>query len=522
LKKVFNTAYGLPVQLALLPNGELVFTEYRTNAITILKEGSYRRLIPGYTLSPAVATLPNGRIVYSQGSYVNVIDPDTEEVAVLGDVPSGHSVKALVADRVGNVYAATSEGSIFRYEASVPEAVEVIRDLPYGKYQISDMDLSDDGTIYVSGFGKVITISDGAYSILLPNLDDEPVFIEISPNGLLYIDDLSGLQIYDPSTKQSTRLDDIPALNDVVALSNDEIIFYHWKGSYYKYDFRSEEIQPFFLNYGNSDAFAVSENRIAYFAAANIPEVHNATLISVNESGETREHESISFAYIYSVDFDFNQQLCMATDQGFNCYKNDELLRSVQPSRDVFAGYGSAEIASGPNGDWYIIKSNQNENVINVFHMDEAGRIKRLPISFSLSSFDGAYGVDDVSIDVHKDGVLALIVTAIGSQNEGPYYQRVYRAEPNGDNLIEVANLDSDRIAGMVDIAIGEDKDIYVLNVQNHGDPISRIDIEGNVHPFVNICGGHDPKSIDVAANGDVWFSTTTGIFRVFALDENQ
>ena len=111
-----------------------------------------------------------------------------------------------------------------------------------------------------------------------------------------------------------------------------------------------------------------------------------------------------------------------------------------------------------------------------------------------------------------------MIVTGLGSYyNDGPYYQRVYRANSDGSNLTLLANLDCQRVGGMVDIAVAPDGNIYVLAVTGSvgsSDVIYRLGSTGeNLMPFVDIKAGNDPKSIDVDANGNLWFSTTTGIF---------
>jgi streptogramin lyase len=81
--------------------------------------------------------------------------------------------------------------------------------------------------------------------------------------------------------------------------------------------------------------------------------------------------------------------------------------------------------------------------------------------------------------------------------------------------LTQIANLDSERIAGMVDIAVGTDNAVYVLTCQIGSETIYRIDQSNTVSEFLSIRTGRDPKSIDVDSNGNLWFCTTVGVFRV-------
>ena len=175
-------------------------------------------------------------------------------------------------------------------------------------------------------------------------------------------------------------------------------------------------------------------------------------------------------------------------------------------------------MAVGPDGLWYVITSNHQDS-IQVYRVDEFGGVSFLPITFNRESFGCVFRVDDARIDVGDGGRLALIVTAVGSPGQGPYYQRVFRANADGTDLREVANLDSQRIAGMVDIAVGPDEDIFVLTVRGSAgepyvDEIHRIDRNRQVSRVVHVCGGRDPESIDVDPSGSIWFATTVGIFR--------
>jgi hypothetical protein len=159
-----------------------------------------------------------------------------------------------------------------------------------------------------------------------------------------------------------------------------------------------------------------------------------------------------------------------------------------------------------------------------VYKIDAFGFLIPLPIRFDRSSFGGVFAVDDVRIDVEEDGSIVLIVTAKGSASSGPYYQRVFRADANGGGLTEIANLDSKRIAGMVDIASGPDSNVFVLTVVHDEvhfgwDSVFRIDRDGNVSEVIRVQAGRDPKSMDVDDRGNIWLGTTLGVFRAMPRD---
>ncbi|MBI2874263.1 MAG: hypothetical protein HYY09_04195 [Firmicutes bacterium] len=154
---------------------------------------------------------------------------------------------------------------------------------------------------------------------------------------------------------------------------------------------------------------------------------------------------------------------------------------------------------------------------IRVDRVDPSGTVKPLPVTFSRKSFGDAYRVADARIDVGDDGRLALIVSARGSPGQGPWYQRVYRADADGMELTQIAELDSKRIGGMVDIAVDPRGDVFVLTTQGDTggpDEILRIDRNLQVSRAVHVCAGRDPQSIDVDPSAGIWFTTMFGIFR--------
>ena len=49
---------------------------------------------------------------------------------------------------------------------------------------------------------------------------------------------------------------------------------------------------------------------------------------------------------------------------------------------------------------------------------------------------------------------------------------------------------------------------------------IYRISNDTEISMFMEISGGRDPKSIDVDSNGNIWFGTTVGVFRIVPLTQ--
>ena len=252
-----------------------------------------------------------------------------------------------------------------------------------------------------------------------------------------------------------------------------------------------------------------------FYSTPGKPPFLNSNIISLTVDGVPEDLLDLTYGQINVADVDKNNRLCLSTNEGFKRVELNNTITTVNPifesNKDPIAIDG---LAVGPNDMWYIISSDY-DSMIQIYRFDDYGNVEFLPIIFNKATFGGAYKVHDANIDISDDGHIAAIVTALGSLGQGPYYQRAYIANSDGGNLTEVANLDSNRIGGMVDIAIAQNNDIFVLTVQDSSDSIYRIDHQSHITTeFIRCDTGNDPTSFDVDPAGNVWITTTKGIFR--------
>ncbi len=66
------------------------------------------------------------------------------------------------------------------------------------------------------------------------------------------------------------------------------------------------------------------------------------------------------------------------------------------------------------------------------------------------------------------------------------------------------------------------DNNVYVLiclGTTGDGEAIYRIGNDMQISKIVEIRAGRDPQSIDVDSGGNIWFSTTVGVFRTITLE---
>lgn len=519
LKLVMPTSFGLLEQLALLPNGDIVFGDSANDRILLFRNNTLETITAGVVKASAVAPLPDGRIAYIKDNGVSLLDYKTKQEERLGGVPGDRYLQALGSDKHGNVYAGAAGGGLFRFkEGRLDKLADPLPFSDLDTIQITDIAIGIDGTVYVAGFEKVFSVdSAGNVQLVADGLVNEPVWVEAGPDGTIYINEISqGLQRFDPKTKRLGRLNTQYQFADMLALAANELFVYDSVGVLYTLDLQTDAVKPLYTNAGNDFAFAAGANDTAFLATPPLHPVLKQHMIRLSGTGERADLYNLEYAAIFAADIDSEDRLNLLTSEGIARLEHNGSVRTIPLRIEGRDSPMLRSLAVG-RGLWYVTATDFSEK-IEVFSVDENGEVRFLPINFTRASF-GAYAVDDARIDVAPDGSLALIATAKGSASQGPYIQRVYRADADGSDLREIARLDSGRVAGMVDIAVGPDNSVFVLTMQgesNYGsDSIYKIDGKNKVTEAVDTCLGRDPESIDVDPAGNIWFGSTLGVFKV-------
>ena len=333
LQKIMATAMGLPYQTALLPDGSLVVADFNNHRIVRIAERTVTPLVAGSDLQAFnVASLPDGRVVYgTRDGRIKVLDIPSGSSQFAGATPNGEWINALATDSAGNIYVVSSKRTLFRVE---PAGNFIIAsNLPFDDTgsAITDMDVANDGTVYVAGFNRVVAIDrTGRVSIIAEGLNYEPVWIEVAPDDTVYINDITrGLQRYEPA---SGRLMPIPidrfiTFGDIAAPSTSELIFYEME-AYYKINFKTGSVVPLFAVPGNSYAFAVNASDTAFFATPSHSPFLNSHIVSLQANGNVSDRVELTYPGIMAADVDSRNWLCLATAEGF---------RRVDPNGSVTA-----------------------------------------------------------------------------------------------------------------------------------------------------------------------------------------
>ena len=488
IRQLSSTDVGIPTQNALLPNGNIVFSDSNYLRISIIENGKLGVIADEDNISShGVCALPDGSVCYSltDGS-INLVDPESGIKKSIANIPGGKWVTALASDNLGNIYAATFDFQLYRI--GLDGDIQIIAEgLPFSSEElISDLDVDQNGIFYVAGFKKVIKIEKNmAIEIIAENLSNESTYVAVSPDGIVYINDVvKGLFRYN---SEDDLLESISFIgfgpeNDILLPANDKIIF-HESATYYAYDMQSGSAKLLFMTVIGASAFAANKHNILYYGTPGKPDVFDSYIVSLSIKGHKLALPDLYLGQILSAYIDKINRLCFFTFQdGYKRVEFDGEITTINPTFDPDnqPSGGVRDFAVSADDDWFAITSDL-DSIIEVYKFDDSGNAQLLPIVFNKATFNGAYRLHEASIDVGEDGRLAIIVTAMATADSGPYYQRVYRAESDGSGVSLIANFDSNRIGGMVDIAIGPDNDIFVLTVQERSDVVYKISTQGNI-----------------------------------------
>lgn len=518
-------AFGLPKQLALLPNGDILITDLSFKCIRVLSNGSIRTLIgPDETTANSVAAMPDGQVCYIDlKNQLVSVEPRTGAKRTLGIIPPDEWIPALAADSGGNVFAVARSNRLFRFTKDGERSI-VTSALPFEQIKtptIFDIDVGQDGTVYISGSKYFVAVTpEGNVKTIADDLHNEPSWCEVAPDGKVYVKDIpSGVRWLNPATDElmPVQISINTGVCDLLALSADELVLLP-SGSdlICKYNLSSKEATPLLVNSVNSRAFATGND--AFLASPDLGASLKSDIIRIQGDGTTKNVAGLTFTHVEAADVDNENRLCLYADNRFYRLETDGSVTSIIPKFP--SGWkigGNTNIATGPGGLFYCITTDFKDS-IQIWTVNQQGDVNILPIIFNRASFGDAYQVCDARIDVGSDGRLVFVVTAIGSKGQGPFYQRVYQVSADGTNMKEVANFDSGRIGGMVDIAVDHDNNIFVCvceGTTGDGEAIFRISNNKEVVRYLGIRAGRDPDSIDVDSSGNVWLCTTIGVFRI-------
>ena len=519
LEQVWASAFSLSTQIDRVHDGSIVVGDTVRNRIIRLSEDGVESLADD--VNPNwIATLVDGRVVhYSRTGNLMALDPQTGHDSLFAPLPGEDSYRSPVAvDALGRIYGIdSSTRTLIRVSAGGLERLTGA--LPYAEHwHITDIEVAVDGTVYIAGFNQVVAVSNHAVRTIADGLQFEPVFIDLGDDGTLYINELAkGFQAYSPDDGSLRSVECSHGFLDFVVTSFEDAVFYDSQGGYYHMNLETMEKRTIVRSDPlNASAFAAGANGSVVTATACIGS-WGAHLVRLFSDGHAEDLDHAAYWRISSADVDFAGRLCYIADESLYRMEEDGSLTSWPLCLPGEPNLFAAGLACTPDGAWVVLTCSAEE--VRIYRVGEGGQGHLLPVGFDRSSFGDLVAlIDDARVDVGSDGRIALIVAARGTPQHGPYIQRVYQTEADGSGLDLIGNLDCNRVAGMVDVAVDSFGVVYALGVTGDtgdADVIFRIVPGQPPVQAVSIEAGRDPRSIDIGADGTLWFGTTLGVFRV-------
>jgi uncharacterized protein (TIGR03437 family) len=514
---------GLSMQKALLEDGTIILTDTNNQRIALLgTDGVVKTLaqLTNVVDSRGVAALPGDRVVYCVGGEIRVHDIHTGQIQRRGAIPSGEWSQALGSDTAGNVYAATSQNNLYRFD---PDGRRdwMASNLPFT--QISDVAVGRGGEVYVAGSSKVVKVDSARVTVVSDGLlNSELGWVAIRPDGKLYINDsVKHLQLYDPATGEASSVA-LPtgfSLGRDILVPSDEEILFQSQAAYFRYNLVSGAVTTVFTIDGNNKPFAVAGDGFLYIGTIWRMGVLNSRLARIGPGGAGK------FQYLDSVPITMIQALEADSRGRLGLIEGNQLKRvEADGSLSTFSRFLPPNffgLAMSSDGDWYVTTTNWADT-IRIYRVREGGTSGQVIATIDNTVLPDSRMVD-VSAAITPKGELAMVVSATTSA--GHSYQRVYRANLDGSDFREVANLDSQRMGCQVDISAAPNGDLYVLGcvsgTTGTHNSIFLIDESNVPREAVRIATGNDPSSLWVDDQGNLWFSATNGVYRVPAAPAN-
>ena len=328
---VMPTSFGLLEQLALLPNGDIAMGDKANNRILLFRNNAIETIITGDINASAVAALPDGRIAYIEHNEVSLFNYKTKREERLGKIPGDRYLQALGSDRQGNVYVGTSRAGLFRFKDGKLETL--VKSLPFSNLesvQISDIAVGLDGIVYVTGSEKVFAVDpNGAVRLIADELVNELVWVEVAPDGMVYINEGSrGLQRFDPQIKQLSQLKTSYGFAGMLALTTNELFVYD-RGILFTLNLETDAVEPLYVNVGNDFAFAVGANDTVFFTTPALHPVLKQHMIKLTAAGERTDLNNLEYAVIFSADVDNENRLILLTSEGIVRFNHDGSIKTV-------------------------------------------------------------------------------------------------------------------------------------------------------------------------------------------------
>lgn len=542
VQSVYEHEIVCPWDVAIGPNGDMFVIESGVNRILKVSPNGTVSIYMNIMLSqPLVGTLAinqNGDIFVSTGEdTILKISPDKKITTLASNLLY---IDELTISPSGDLYASSigwddgpkhDESKIFKISTETGE-LSIFTTEVLGAY---DMEFSPSGELYVTelGTGSILKFdSDGKMTKLVGGIQRmDPIHISFGKDGYLYLLHTgSGFLRISPEDGTYISLDDVfwslpPGdWGDFVFDSSGDLILLGSTRSFIgKVSLDTKEID-YFVHGFSSRGLAIGPDGAVYVGDIGNCPVLPSRILRIDKDGNISEFATGFGNNLWDLTFDSEGDLYAS--------ELDGKISRITPDGNVSLFF--SELSENPPE---IISMAFNPESGELYGLDmRTGRIVKITskqiVPYSIEFFNG-YIMDSGGIVFDQDGNLYAL---IGQKEELPENEkefsglgtakvRVYKITPD-DQVVEFFNLDKkDAPPGMGDIVINPFGDIYVLAA--HYPRLGKTNIwqlssDGEVSVFAeDVQALNDPTVIGIDNEGDVYFPSAAGVFKITRVDEN-
>jgi hypothetical protein len=506
IEVIYPAPLACPDGIAITPSGNLLIGEDGTGNIKeVTVDGKVSTFATGLPAS-AVAINQQGEVFV--GGYAGIWKLSSQaKPSKFSDL--GVSKMAFGPD--GYLYTINWQGS--------PPHPEIMNVSPQGKATVfftglsrpSSIAFSPSGELYVAdpGSQRIVKVgSDGKMSTVVKDLWTDPIGIRFDKYGVLYFTSgwagkvEYGLYKVSPTSDSICTITLSPPLTGTcqdMAIDDAGNIFLTsiTYGMLHKVNPQGE-VTILVEGWHNPMGMVVGPSGELFIADFSRFPLAPGRILKLDMQGK-----------VTTFIEDLKHPVDLVFDISGNLFVSDlygQILKiTPQGEKQVFIGHPDPRSIAydAVSGDLFVFMGNTKE----LFRITPKGNKSVVPIDFGEDVFDGRIAID-------KQGNLFVCVVYTKNYGVGPTFSSLFKIATDGD-VKTLAKFADQVPCCLVDIAISPSGDAFLLAHPLDGFEIRKVTPEGEVSIFASHLPV-DPFSITFNGEGDLFFSCSTGIYRIY------
>lgn len=511
IEVIYPAPLACPAGIALTPSGDFLIVENSTNDIKVVTPDGKVSTIASGISATAVAINQQGEVFVGGNPGIWKLSRQGERGKF-----SSVGVSKMTFGPDGYLYT-------INWHRGNPEIMKIS---PEGKATVfftglshpSGIAFSPSGELYVAdpGAQRIIKVGiDGKMTTIVDGLWRDPIAIRFDNRGNLYFTSQwaekreSGLYKVSPvdGSISTIVLDAVRGCFEDIAIDDTGNLFLIsiTHGMLYRINPQGE-VTILIEGWHNPQGMVVGSSGDLYIADSSRYPLASGRILRLDMKGNvTTSTEGLRSPN--DLAFDSSESLFVADAYG----RISRITPQGEEQPFVVGIPNPRSIVYDPvSGDFFVFSFAPSGNN-KIFRINPKGNRSAVPIDFGEEVFDGRVAID-------KQGNLFVCVVYAKNQGIGPTFSSLLRITTDGD-VKGLAKFTDEVPACMVDLAISPSGDVFLLaHPALSGESsfeIRKVTPAGEVSVFAASLPV-DPLGIAINTKGDIFFSCSTGIYRIF------